>query len=222
MVARPVNYVCFWDACRFANWLQNGRPGGAQGSETTETGTYTLTGDAIANNTVVRNAGSLWAIANEDEWYKAAYHDKNAGIAATYFVYPTSTDASPGSDMTDASGNNANIYTGGAYPLDSGKYTTLAGEFQNSESPYGTYDQGGNVWEWNESIVDGSSRALRGGSYFSTGTNFTRAAIRAVFPTDVREGCGFRIASVPEPGSLAMLAGIAVTALLYCLRKRTY
>src|SRR5215212_3064537 len=33
---RPVNYVSFWDAARFANWLHNGQPTGAQGPTTTE------------------------------------------------------------------------------------------------------------------------------------------------------------------------------------------
>src|SRR5262249_42023566 len=34
----PVNYVSFYDALRFANWLQNGQPTGAQNSSTTEDG----------------------------------------------------------------------------------------------------------------------------------------------------------------------------------------
>ena len=29
---RPVNYVSYWDSCRFANWLHNGQPSGAPGS----------------------------------------------------------------------------------------------------------------------------------------------------------------------------------------------
>ena len=37
---RPVNYVSFWDAARFANWLHNGQPTGAQGAGTTEDGAY--------------------------------------------------------------------------------------------------------------------------------------------------------------------------------------
>ncbi len=45
---RPVNYVGFWDACRFANWLHNGQPEGPQGAGTTETGAYTLTPRALA------------------------------------------------------------------------------------------------------------------------------------------------------------------------------
>jgi len=41
---RPVNYVTFWDACRFANWLYNGQECGAQDATTTEEGAYTLDG----------------------------------------------------------------------------------------------------------------------------------------------------------------------------------
>jgi len=47
-VNRPVNHVNFWDACRFANWLNTG---------STETGAYTLTADGIANNTITRSPG---------------------------------------------------------------------------------------------------------------------------------------------------------------------
>ncbi len=65
----PVNFVSYWDAARFVNWLQNG-----QGNGDTETGAYTLTPEGISANTVTRNAGWKWAIRNEDEWYKAAYH----------------------------------------------------------------------------------------------------------------------------------------------------
>ena len=32
-------------------------------------------------------------------------------------------------------------------------YRTNVGEFENSASAYGTFDQGGNVWEWNEAIT---------------------------------------------------------------------
>ena len=35
---RPVNWVSFWDAARFANWLNNGQPTGTQGPATTEAG----------------------------------------------------------------------------------------------------------------------------------------------------------------------------------------
>jgi hypothetical protein len=41
---RPVNYVSWGDAARFANWLQNGQPTGAQDLTTTEDGSYYLNG----------------------------------------------------------------------------------------------------------------------------------------------------------------------------------
>ena len=37
---RPVNYVSFWDAARFSNWLHNG-----QGSGDTESGAYVNIGN---------------------------------------------------------------------------------------------------------------------------------------------------------------------------------
>ena len=39
------------------------------------------------------------------------------------------------------------------YTIGSPYYTTEVGEFENSESPYGTFDQGGNIWEWNETVI---------------------------------------------------------------------
>jgi hypothetical protein len=85
--------VTFWDACRFANWLNNGQPNQPEGTGTTETGAYTLTQGptgTIATNTVTRNAGSTWAVPTQDEWYKAAYYspklNKSAGGYWTYAI----------------------------------------------------------------------------------------------------------------------------------------
>ena len=35
----------------------------------------------------------------------------------------------------------------------------------NSDSYYGTNDQAGNVWEWNDAVISGSSRGQRGDSW---------------------------------------------------------
>ena len=60
---RPVNYVSFWDAARFANWLHNGQPTGAQGPGTTEGGAY----HDVGNQTLFgRNAGAKFFIPTED------------------------------------------------------------------------------------------------------------------------------------------------------------
>jgi sulfatase modifying factor 1 len=81
----PVTYVCWYDAIRFANWLQNG-----QSSGSTETGTYEITGGGYNSGTVAipdaetRAAWTAkhWVLPSENEWYKAAYHNggsTNAG-----------------------------------------------------------------------------------------------------------------------------------------------
>jgi len=220
-VNRPVNCVSFWDSCRFANWLGNGD---------TETGAYTLTVGGMGNNTITRNAGWKWAVTSEDEWYKAAYY-KGGGTNAGYWLYPTSSDTAPGQDMADASGNNANYYTAPyALPIDSGKYTTVVGEFQNSDSPYGTFDQGGNVWEWNEAIVyqdaNYASRGARGGSFDDSsaggtiGDYYPQASYRNYGPPTYEDPhVGFRVSeAVPEPSSIIALAGGLIS--LFGLRRR--
>jgi sulfatase modifying factor 1 len=214
---RPVNYVSWGDSARFANWLHNGQPTGSQGMTTTEDGAYYLNGATGSAQllAVSREADWKWAVTSEDEWYKAAYY-KGGGTNAGYWDYPTSSDAFPGRDMADASGNNANCYTGsGAYPIDSGKYTTIAGEFQNSDSPYGTFDQGGNVWEWNEAIISGSYRGMRGGSLFLEEDYYLHAAHR-LYNGQTSEGysVGFRVSEVPEPATMSLLAlgGLALVA----------
>ncbi len=156
---RPVNYVSFWDAARFTNWLQNGQPTGPQGPGTTEDGAYRNVGNQIA---FARQPGPRFVIPTENEWYKAAYHDKNVGLAASYFDYPTGTNSVPGTDATEATnaGNNANYRIDfGVYALGPPYYRTEVGEYQLSDSPYGTFDQGGNVWEWNETMAISSSCA---------------------------------------------------------------
>jgi len=67
---RPVNYVSWGDSARFANWLHNGQPTGAQNLSTTEDGAYYLNGATsdAALMAVNREADWKWAITSEDEW----------------------------------------------------------------------------------------------------------------------------------------------------------
>jgi formylglycine-generating enzyme required for sulfatase activity len=190
---RPVNYVSFWDAARFANWLHNGQPTGVQGPGTTEGGAYHDVGDQTLFG---RNAGAKFFIPTEDEWYKAAYHDKSAGLAASYFDFPTGTNSVPGNDISETTnpGNNANYHDDG-YALGSPYYRTVFGEFELSDSPYGTFDQGGNVWEWNETVLFSSSRGLRGGSFNNNSNNLHASNRNNNDPTNENNNVGFRVAS---------------------------
>jgi sulfatase modifying factor 1 len=220
---RPVNYVSWGDAARFANWLHNGQPTGSENASTTEDGAYTL--DGATTNTalmaVTRNSDWKWAVTSEDEWYKAAFYDPSLnGGAGGYWNFPTKNDTAPGRDMADASGNNANfLISGGDYPIDSGAYyTTEGGEFQNSDSPYDTFDQAGNVWEWNEAVFlaygTPSYRGRRGGS-FENGYNYgQRSYDRSYVPATTEDyNLGFRVVEIPEPATLSLLALSGLAAL---------
>jgi len=217
---RPVNYVSYWDACRFANWLHNGQPTGLQTAVTTERGVYTLDGyNGSDGRTIQRDAGWKWAVTSEDEWYKAAYY-KGGVTNAGYWDHPMQSDYPPPSsnDITNPDGgNNANFYQDG-YTIDSPYYRTNVGEFENSGSAYGTFDQGGNVWEWNETIVsEGSNyawRGWRGGSFISDGNHLRASGRMSDNPTVANFNIGFRVVqAVPEPSSLMALAGGLISLL---------
>ena len=224
---RPVNYVSWGDAVRFANWLANDQPIGVQDLTTTEDGAYYLNGATsdAALMAVTRKPDAQWWIPSEDEWYKAAYH-KNDGVT-DYWDYPSGTNDVPSNQLINPDpGNNATFRQNNAYTIGGPYYwTTMVGEFENSESPYGTFDQAGNVKEWNEAVVETGDfrwRGLRGGSCADESDALLAAFRSYSYPTDESTSLiGFRVASVavPEPGSLAMLAGIALTALLFRKRK---
>jgi len=203
----PVNFVSFYDALRFANWMSNG-----QGSGDTETGSYTLLGGAaIPSNglTVTRNPDATIVLPSEDEWYKAAYY---SALTTSYFDYPAGTDTPTLCGTPTATANHANCgFDPGGGPLVDN--VTIKGSYPGSASPYGTFDQGGNVYEYNETIL-GSDRVIRGGA-FGSHYGYLAAFTQYSGAPEGESGLqGFRIAMVPEPdtGLLVMLGvlGLAI------------
>ena len=203
--SRPISYVSWFDAARFANWMNNGATVGAS----TETGAYTLNG-ATSGVNFTKNAGATWWMPSEDEWYKAAYY-KGGGTNAGYWVYPTQSDSAPGNEVGGAA-NQANYSS-------TLNYLTDAGAFSASASAYDTFDQGGNVWEWNDAVI-GSSRGLRGGSWAPSLVDDLQSSGRGYGdPAFEYSAVGFRVASVPEPAT-AVLVLMGVGALYLWKRRR--
>jgi sulfatase modifying factor 1 len=202
---KPVSNVSFWDAVRFANWLHNGQPVGPQGPGTTEVGAYTLTAEGVADNTVTRNPGATVFIPSEDEWYKAAYY-KGGGQDAGYWLYPTRSDEPPVAEPPPGGPNSAN------FDLAVRRHTDVDA-YAAAFSSYGTFDQGGNLWEWNETISDQpipGLRGIRGGSVLEHESTKLSSTYRSM---QVAHGetsiLGFRVARIPEPATFTgLLAGI--------------
>lgn len=213
----PVVYVSFFSVMRFANWLENDQPQGVQNAATTEAGVYTIgTG---ADET--RQASARFFIPSEDEWYKAAYH-KNNGVTGDYWDYPTATNTPPTSDQPPGTSSpnpsntanytnndgNANGYNDG-YAVTgtttfsvTQNYLSNVGAYSSATSPYGTYDQGGNVWEWTEGLVRSRFRVFRGGSWNEAASRLASAFRAGDVPTQAANQIGFRIASIADSPSL--------------------
>jgi formylglycine-generating enzyme required for sulfatase activity len=184
-----------------------------------------------------KSLGAQYWIPSESEWYKAAYYQPAGagGDADGYWLYPTANNAIPNSrngSGSDANSGNffrddsiANGFNGG-YAVSgstsysgSQQYLTPVGAFTQADSHYGTFDQGGNVWEWNDAVISGSSRGVRGGSW-SNNEDFLRASGRdLVDPAFEFSTIGFRVANVPEPTSaVSVLCG---ALMLLSKRRRT-
>lgn len=216
----PMTYVSWGDAARFANWLHNGQPTGAQDASTTEDGAYTLNGANTdsALNAVTRNTSiARWFIPTENEWYKAAYH-RNNGATGDYWDYPTGTDTAPSNSITDT-GNNASYWGFSGPTKGTEPYLTDAGHFATSESPYDTLDQGGSVWEWNEALLYDKFRSLRGGAWNSApGSMLNTYRSNSNVPTFTDNSVGFRVASIPEPSTAVL--GIMASMAIWVLYRR--
>jgi formylglycine-generating enzyme required for sulfatase activity len=217
---KPVNYVSFWDATRFANWLNNG-----QGSASTETGSYTL-GSVTnpVNGSVTRNGGANWVVTSENEWYKAAYYDPTKSGGAGYWLHATQSDTL-GNNTAFGATNGANFFDGDyANGGISGPGTTVVGAYANADSFYGTFDQAGNESEWNESIMNSNSRLLRGGSWSSVDEVSVRSSNRLALDASAeRLYAGFRVASlavIPEPSTFGAAMGVAALGVVMMRRSK--
>jgi len=239
----PVEIARWGDAARFANWLHNGQPTGAQNANTTEDGAYTLNGatSSEALYAITRNANAQWFLPSENEWYKAAYYQPAAqgGDSDNYWNYPMRTNSEPYSDqppgVTPDNTRVGNFYkddgmtngyddgfavTGSTVGRNGVNYLTGVGAYLFSPSYYGTFDQGGNVWEWNEAQYSALYRGVRGGSVVTDVKSLSASYSAIAVAGDPHLYVGFRVATVvPEP-STALLVGIAAVAFGCLCRRR--
>lgn len=212
---RPATGVSWFEAAMFVNWLNDQK--GASHAYKFNGSTFELwqSGDTGYNPAnPFRNSQTFYFLPSADEWYKAAYYDPNAGV---YYDYPTGSDTAP---TAVASGTAADTAVYGQSFSQGPADITLAGGL----SPYGTMGQGGNVWEWEETEFDlvndssSSARGVRGGGWSGSSSILLSSNRNIGGPSDESGDVGFRVASIPEPGTL-LLGALAAGGLLVWRRR---
>jgi formylglycine-generating enzyme required for sulfatase activity len=190
---KPATSVSWNEAARYVNWL-NIEEGFQPAYNFTTSGVndnITLWSSAEAWQTDgenrFRHKDAKYFLPSEDEWYKAAYYN-----GSVYFDYPTGSN-NPPAPISSGTDPETAVYDGQSGPAD----VTQAGGL----SPYETMGQGGNIYEWIESAVDGvndlttENRVLRGG-YWNVNSNDLQSSFRNTGLNPVVEGLaiGFRVA----------------------------
>ncbi|MEY4243794.1 MAG: hypothetical protein RLZZ245_1379 [Verrucomicrobiota bacterium] len=194
MANKPVNFVNWFDAARFVNWLHHGQPRSSSTEDSfsaRETGAYTL--NNALSGAILRNPEAKWWIPSENQWYKAAYY-KRGGTNAGYWDYPTRSQsyAPPSSITADSvgngpggTGNRANFNKAAAWnPSTEANTSAIASPTtvgtNGGPSAYGAFDMGGNAMEINDAVFY-NARGRRGGGYDSS-AEFLSAAQRGTSP----------------------------------------
>ena len=223
--SQPAADISWYEAAAFVNWLN---------TSTGKTAAYNLTFTTnwsmnlwsseqawtAGGTNLYRNKDAYYFLPSENEWYKAAY-DNAAGSA--YFPYPTGSSTAP---LPVASGTQPDsaVYLQPTNPFSPAEVTAAGGL-----SPYGSMGQGGNVWEWTETALSGDNnsatnvRTIRGGGWTSP-ENQLSSSFRSSngFPDGERTFIGFRVASIPEPSTYALLLATGAGALGWAARKARF
>lgn len=210
---RPVVYVSFRSAARFANWLHHGMPTGPDAAARIESGSY----DPDADEPTNRLPGATWVVPTHHEWYKAAYYYPGGVLGGpTWFDYATGSNVAPTQAVCSASGEvtnpGANVAVWGEACNWNGTTTGNYAEVGTAggPSPFGTYDQTGNASELVARAEYPGVLVVGGGTQDA---NVSSTYVAGVADDNANGAWGFRVAYLPEPDGAGAAAAVALAAL---------
>jgi sulfatase modifying factor 1 len=221
---QPAANISWVQAAAFVNWL-NTSTGKQAAYNLTFSGSWSMTlwssADAwqLGGENLYRHKDAYYFMPSDNEWYKAAYFNP---AGSNYFNFPTGSDTFP---TPVTSGTNADT---AVFNLPSMIAAPAMVDSAGGLSPYGTMGQGGNVFEWNETARDGTNdspnqfRRFVGGAFNEVGAGMVAGTfgVNGDPSSFTNSALGFRVASVPEPSTYALLAMSAAGALWWARRKR--
>lgn len=201
----PVVYVSWFDAARFCNWMHFGKPTiekdelqVIEGEQNVGAYNTLLFGDSRKIQKVeTHNPEAKFWLPTLDEWNKAAYYDPHKPDVEDYWLYPTRSNTKPNADLPPNDQFSANYYD--FKWAASSPYLTPVGSYKNASSYYGTYDQGGNVWEWVETLrPNKKQRWVRGGAATTYDHALSRLNVDCEYGDHELYVFGFRLAKKAE------------------------
>jgi formylglycine-generating enzyme required for sulfatase activity len=219
---QPAAFVDWFEAAAFVNFLNTDRGFTPAYDLAWEDGNWTMNlwspAEAwqLGGQNLYRHKDAWYFLPSENEWFKAAYY-QGGGTNAGYWIYPTQQDTAPAAVASGTLAGTA-VYA----EQDAPAPVFVSGGL----SAYGHRGLGGNVAEWMESAWDGlndasdEERAVRGGDWFGSFEELAAPSRDFNAPLYESDFIGFRVASVPEPSTVALLALAGAAAGLWTLRRR--
>jgi len=218
----PTDSVSWYEATQFVNWLNTSTDHqaaykftGTQGSSDYAFATWDAA-DAAGGTNLYRHKDAHYFLPTEDEWVKAAYWN---GTNLQAYATKAGESLQQGDGI---SGTGWNYYDGGWATDPYGPWGVGSG----SKELNGTFDMMGNVFEWMESPNSdtsygaGSSRGVRGGYWGGYSYGLLASYRLSGLPTIEINNLGFRVASVPEPGSITLLLCGLASGLMWWRRRK--
>lgn len=203
---QPATGVSWNEAARFVNYLNTSKGYQAAYNFTTSGANANITlwgAGQYSGSNQFRHKDAYFFLPSMDEWYKAAY----GSPSGTWYDYTLGSNSPP---SPVASGTSGAVYYTAINRITGSTDITNAGGL----SPYGTMAQGGNVSEILETAYDGfndtvnEDRSYRGGAFVNDASIWISSSKNSpISPSDEAYFySGFRVASVPEPSALSLLA----------------